>query len=257
MDRLYDRGRILAALILRETASRFGRSWGGYLWAVAEPVATIAVLSLAFSMFVRTPPLGRSFELFYATGLLPFALYAAIASAGITTLQANKGLLIHPAISVFDVLLARTLLEIITHAAIAALVLPGLVVLVRVDLAFSPAPLAAAMLSAAALGFGVGLCNALLVGFFPTWRQVWAVLNRPMFLASGILFLPTGVPASLAPLVQANPLSHVVALMRGAFYGPEPARFAEPAYPALLSLACIAAAGGLLARHQGRLIHAA
>jgi capsular polysaccharide transport system permease protein len=208
-------------------------------------------------MFVRSPPLGRSFELFYATGLLPFALYAAIATAGITTLQANKGLLVHPAISVFDVLLARTLLEIMTHAAIAALVLPTLIVLLRVDVDFAPAPLAAALLAAAALGFAVGLGNALLVGFFPTWRQVWAVLNRPMFLASGILFLPTEVPDSIAPLVQANPLAHVVALMRGAFYGPEPALFAEPAYLALLSLGLVTVAGGLLARHQGRLIHAA
>ncbi len=58
--------RVIFALMVREMATRYGRSWGGYFWALAEPVGTIAILSLAFSQFIRTPALGDSFMLFYA-----------------------------------------------------------------------------------------------------------------------------------------------------------------------------------------------
>ena len=68
-------GRAIGALVLREMATTFGRSPGGWLWAVAEPVAVIALLSFAFSLAFRSPSLGTSFPLFYATGYLPFLLF--------------------------------------------------------------------------------------------------------------------------------------------------------------------------------------
>ena len=37
--------RVLFALLVREMATRFGGTWAGYLWALIEPVAFIALLS--------------------------------------------------------------------------------------------------------------------------------------------------------------------------------------------------------------------
>ena len=42
--------RVLFALMLRDMGTRFGRSAGGYLWAVAEPLGGILLLALAFSL---------------------------------------------------------------------------------------------------------------------------------------------------------------------------------------------------------------
>ena len=67
--------RAVGALILREMATTHGKSPGGFLWAIAEPVAAIALLSFAFSLIFVAPPLGRDFALFYATGFLPFFLF--------------------------------------------------------------------------------------------------------------------------------------------------------------------------------------
>ena len=38
--------RVLFALVMREMTTRFGRSSAGYLWALIEPAAFIALLSL-------------------------------------------------------------------------------------------------------------------------------------------------------------------------------------------------------------------
>ena len=53
--------RAISALILREMATAHGRIRGGYLWAVAEPVAAVALLVLVFSVAFEQPPLGRCF----------------------------------------------------------------------------------------------------------------------------------------------------------------------------------------------------
>ena len=42
--------RAISALILREMATAHGRIRGGYLWAVAEPVAAVTLLVLVFSV---------------------------------------------------------------------------------------------------------------------------------------------------------------------------------------------------------------
>ena len=47
--------RVILALMLREMTTRYGKSTGGYIWAFAEPLGMIAILSAVFSMAIRTP----------------------------------------------------------------------------------------------------------------------------------------------------------------------------------------------------------
>ena len=74
--------RVLFALMVREMATKFGRSWGGYIWAIAEPLGGIMLLTVAFSFAFRKPPLGTNFALFYATGIIPFYLFSNVTRLG-------------------------------------------------------------------------------------------------------------------------------------------------------------------------------
>jgi capsular polysaccharide transport system permease protein len=63
-----------------------------------------------------------------------------------------------------------------------------------------------------------------------------------------------GAPEGLADAVWWNPVLHVVGAMRTAFFG---ARQSDPsglAYTLAVSAALFAVGGGLIRRHQGRLI---
>jgi capsular polysaccharide transport system permease protein len=44
------------------------------------------------------------------------------------------------------------------------------------------------------LGLGLGVLNCLLVGLFPLWGQVWAILSRPLFLVAGVIFVMEDLP---------------------------------------------------------------
>lgn len=249
--------RIIAALVLRETSARFGRVSGGFAWAIAEPVGGVLLLTFAFSFLVRTPPLGTSFALFYATGLLPFLLYNAVANGAMGAIQANRGLLAYPVVTVLDTILARAALDSLTHAVIAALLFPGFILVLSLDVSVNLAALVLAMTLAAGLGLGVGTFNAVIVVYFPAWRQIWSVLNRPLFIASGALFSPDAVPGPMAAVVLWNPLSHVIAEMRAAFYGPGPAALVSMTYVAGVALTLFVAGALLIRRNESHLIQTA
>ena len=87
-----------------------------------------------------------------------------------------------------------------------------------------------AFVLAGLLGLGVGRLNCVLFGFFPTWRNIWSVLTRPLFLISGIFFIFESVPASFQAMLWCNPLVHVIALMRAGFYGTYDPQFVSYAY---------------------------
>ena len=44
------------------------------------------------------------------------------------------------------------------------------------------------------LAMGIGTLNCFLTGLFPSWLRLWAILNRPMFLISCVIFLFESIP---------------------------------------------------------------
>ena len=98
--------RTITALILREMQARYGNSPGGYVWAVLDPVGKLMIMSFLFSFVIRSPSLGNSFILFYATGLLPFALFSAISGATTQSLNYSRALLTYPVVMWLDAIFA-------------------------------------------------------------------------------------------------------------------------------------------------------
>ena len=87
--------RAIVALMLREMATSYGRSPLGYLWALLEPVAGIALLTAIFSSGFRTPPMGNNFAIFYASGLVPFLMYVDLNGKVMASLNFSGSLLVY------------------------------------------------------------------------------------------------------------------------------------------------------------------
>lgn len=247
--------RSVAALALRETATSYGRSPGGWLWAVIEPLAAIALLSFAFSLAFRAPPLGTSFALFYATGFLPYMVFHDLAQKLATAIRFSKPLFTFAAVTYVDALAARFLLNGLTHLLVSALVIGALLAMGRTGAHPEPAGIALAYAAAAALAAGAGTLNCYLFTAFPAWERLWTIAMRPMFIISGVVFLFEDVPARFQPIVAWNPLYHVTGQMRAAIY---PAY--DPDYlslPYVFALAAGLAVLGLLFLNQfhDELIH--
>lgn len=206
------------ALVLREMSSRYGRSPGGYLWAILEPLGMIALMSIGFSLLMRAPQLGTSFILFFTTGFVPFTFYQTLSSTMQRALNFSKVLLTYPAVTWVDALVARLLLNSLTGILVSYIIL-GIVIAAQSDpVSIDFGPALASMALALLVGLSVGTLNCALTGLVSIWGQVWGIVSRPLFLASGVIFLYDSMPQGAQSVLWFNPLMHVVGLMRRAFY---------------------------------------
>jgi capsular polysaccharide transport system permease protein len=210
--------RVIGALILRETRSRFGRSQLGYLWAIAEPLLYIISLSLLFDAISRHSPFGSSVALFFATGLLPYQLYSRIAGALTTAFDANEALLAYPIVKPVDTLIARALLEIATAALVMILLFGGLVFLAGTPEPESLHVMVLALVGLSLMGFGIGTINAVISKVFVSWRQVYDVASRPLMLVCGVFFTLDTLPPGARDIVAYIPITHGIELFRSGYY---------------------------------------
>ena len=222
--------RSISALVLREMASTYGRSPGGYLWAILEPVAAIALMSVIFSMIFRSPSLGTNFPYFYAGGFLPFMMYAAISSQIAASIRYSKALLAYPAVTFMDAILARLLLNFMTHILVTFIVISGIVFAYDLKPILHWPSLFLAMSMAISMAIAVGVMNCFLITSYPLWERIWAIANRPMFIISGLLFIPESLPAQMREYMMYNPLAHVTSEMRKGMFASYDAVHVSPMY---------------------------
>lgn len=251
---LIQRLRVIVALVIRETSARFGRSWGGYLWAILEPTGGVALLAVVFSFIAHVPPLGTSFMYFYASGFVPFMMYSSIATTTMHAVRSNRGLLTYPVVSALDTILARAILEALTYFAISLILFPAIAIFDQVHTSIVPSQLALAFGLAFALGLGIGTINCVLIGFFPTWQNVWGVLNRPMFIISGVLFHLATLPSQMQDALWYNPVSQIIAATRSGLYGIDSGDFVSVPYVMAISLACFLVGAFLLRQNESFLL---
>lgn len=236
--------RTIAALMLREMATAYGRSPGGYVWAVMEPVGGIAFLTLTFSLFLHRPALGTNFALFYATGYLPFLLYSVLSIKIGQALQFSRPLLAYPSVTFVDAILARFLLNTLTQVAVFLTVVIDIHLIYHLPAILDWPAILLGLGMAAALGLGIGALNCYLRAVLPVWDTVWSVVNRPLFLVSGVFFLVDGLPMQARRLLWFNPLIHVIGEVRRGFYPAYEAAYVSPAY--VFAVALVTLAAGLL-----------
>ena len=243
-------GRTVLALMLREMSTKYGRTPGGYIWAIVEPLAAILVLSIGFSLVLRTPSLGTSFLLFYATGYLPFNLYLAVSNTVARAIWFSKPLLKYPAVTWVDAVLARFFLNSLTSILVTILLVTGILVVIDSRTALDLIPVIEAMALSMALAIGVGVMNCAVSGLYPIWDVAWAIITRPLFLASGIIYLYDDLPQLAQDILWYNPLIHIVGLMRVGFYPTYTAPYVSVVFVLGVSLVLLAMGLVLLGRYH-------
>lgn len=240
--------RVIIALMLREMSSLYGRSPGGYLWAILSPLGAICVMALAFGLLVHAPALGTSFLLFYATGYLPFDMFSSITGAVGGAVSYSRPLLAYPRVTWIDSVLARFTLNVLTSMTVFCIVTTTIMVFVDAHVVLRIGRIVSGLGMAALLAMGVGLMNCMLAGYFPVWMRIWNIASRPLFLASGVFFLIEGLPPKIRDLLSWNPLAHCIAQVRSGFYPNYQPQFVSASYTLGLALAMIAFALLILRR---------
>jgi len=219
LDGLGTQVRVVHALILRETKTRYGQHKLGFLWAVLEPIIMVALFVAIFSSLRNDNPGGMPLVPFMLVGIVPFSLFRDVMNQLQGAIVVNKTLFAFPQVTTFDVILARGILEILITLGVFGFLLSmahlaGYNVNVQ-----RPLEVLAGCGLLAMLGLGAGFMFASISPLLPSLRQLTsAFLGRPLFLSSGLFFTADSVPSEIRQYLLYNPIMHMLELIRSAFF---------------------------------------
>jgi capsular polysaccharide transport system permease protein len=121
--------RVIGALIMRELHTRFGRDNIGYLWMFAEPMILASAVAVLHIFGHGQNTVGVDPVPFTLGGYCGFMIFRSIVSRAEAVLHANQPLLYHRTVTIFDMLVARALLEGASTTLAFAILIGGTVAL--------------------------------------------------------------------------------------------------------------------------------
>jgi len=230
MHALRVQGRVISALTLRETRTRYGNSKLGFFWALFEPFAHITVFVIIFSSMGRAVPVGESMGVFMLTGIVPYLLYNNIVSGVMGGLEANKPLLGYPQVMPMDITISRVLIESAT-LLIVMLFFVGVAIYFGISIKIDNfLQILRPVILLILLGTGIGLINAAILPHFPSYRSIFTALSRPLYFMSGIFFTADFLSPEIYELIDFNPLLHLIEWFRVGFYPSFDSNLYDPSY---------------------------
>ncbi len=228
------------ALILREAESGGRIDRNTVIWAVLEPLIGITLLTVVFMIALPAPPLGTSFALFYASGLLPLTMFQDVTQKMTVSIRFSRPLLGFANIGFTDLIISRGTLALLTQTIVMTVMIGGLSTFLRDPQIFRVLQLGAALLALAVLSLGFGVLGCWLSVEIPVWPRVWAALLRPLIIISGVFFLVDDIGDPYRDWALWNPLAHVISTFRAGIYPSYEGELASTRYVLGVGLSCMA-----------------
>lgn len=242
-------GKVIAALLMREVITRYGRRNLGILWVFVEPMIFTLGVTILWNIFGHsTHGSGLSVTAFAYTGYSTVMLWRnAVATCG-KAIWPNKGLLFHRNVKVLDLFYSRVILEI-AGGTISTIFIG--IALVGWGWIAPPEDLLL-MVCAWLLLMCYTFCIGTVVGALSErWDWFDRLYHPAMYFylgISGAFFLVEWLPESVRPAALWVPTVHITEMLRHGYFGQAVRTHEEPGYLAAVCL-CLFFTGLLLAKY--------
>ncbi len=208
--------RVIGAVLMRELHTRYGRENIGYLWLIVEPLMLGSVIALLHSGY---PSHGAIHPVaLTVVGYTIFILFRGIVNRAEGTLHGNLPLMYHKMVSVFDIALARALLELAGTFLAFSILLAVIISTGYIEFPVRPLYLLAGI--AYIFFFSFGIATIIIGGTHD--NRVLERLVHPftyfMIPLSGAFYQVEWLPEPYRTYLLYNPFPHMFELVRyGAF----------------------------------------
>jgi capsular polysaccharide transport system permease protein len=151
-------------------------------------------------------------------GLLGYFLFQRTATQGMYALGSNKDYFTYRQVKPFDAALARSSLEALFIAIIAAILL-AIAALVGHRIApEDPLLVLVALTGLWLLAFGYGIITSVCIKLVPEARHVLGLFMTPLYLISGVMIHIGSVPMPYRGWLMLNPLAQGLELVRVGYF---------------------------------------
>lgn len=211
--------RVLHAIMLREMLTRYGRHNIGFLWLFLEPMMfTFAVVAM-WTAIGNDRGFGISIVAFGITGYSTIMLWRNMPGRAIGAIAPNASLLTHRPVQIFDVYIARTVLE-----ALGATVSFVVLAFAAWMIGLMPGPedvltVLGGWLLLAWFAFAIAVLIGAASEKSPIVYKLWAPISYIFIPLSGALYLVEALPPAAQEIVLLMPVVHCVEMIRDGFFG--------------------------------------
>jgi len=210
----------------RELKTRYRRSVLGWVWSLLNPISTVIVYSLVFSVFLRAEPDpagngDKVFALYLFCGLVPWMLFAGMLNGSMQWLdgiaELRRKVYFPPEAAIFGSALA-----LVVQASIEMIVLVlAFVVIGNVSPTIVLYPIV--LLSAGTFGLGLGFIVAVFNARLRDVQYLVGIVLNIMFFLTPIMYPAHLIPDShwgvpIRALLDLNPMVHIVGAARDTSY---------------------------------------
>jgi lipopolysaccharide transport system permease protein len=244
---------ILAVLIKRDIAIRYRQAALGILWALLQPIATTAILTVVFVVFIRLPSTDVPYPVFAFAGVVIWQYFNRAVSDGTLSLVTNASL-------ITKIYFPRIVVPLVAPCSAALDCLLGTAALVVIALLFgAPLQWTAAFVPLVVLfvglfSYAVALCLAPLQAIY---RDIGILL--PFALQIAMYLSPIAYPATIVPegvrwFYRLNPIAVMVDAMRWALVGSEPPSAAGVIFTFVVTALLLGGGLAIFRRLEGTLV---
>lgn len=201
---------LLIAWTNRTIRGRYQQSILGWLWAIVQPIASVAIFSIIFTQFVPVDTGDIPYPVFSYIAIAPWTFFATSLQDMAASLVQNIGL-VTKVYFPREVLPVSAMLARLLDFGIAAIVLIILFIIYRIPLhlpglIFIPLIIAVQI----ALIIGIGLFVAAANVFFRDVQPLLTLVIQLWFYASPIIYPVSMVPQQYHTIYFLNPMAGVL-----------------------------------------------
>jgi lipopolysaccharide transport system permease protein len=214
---------LLYFLVWRDVKVRYQQAFLGVVWAILQPVLTMAVFTVIFGRLAKMPSDGLPYPVFIFSALLPWQYFSQAISRGGGSLVNDANLVRKVYFPRLIIPLAAVVAPLVDFAAAFCVFLP-LLLWYQIPLQWSVLTLPLFLLLALATALGVGLWLSALNARYRDVGHALPFLVQLWFFASPIAYPLTLLPEQWRALYGVNPMVGVIEGFRWALLGtPRPA----------------------------------
>jgi lipopolysaccharide transport system permease protein len=198
----------------RNIRARYQQSVLGWLWAVIQPAAQVAIFSIVFTLLVRVDTGKVPYVLFSYVAVVPWTLFA-MSLPDMTNSLVDNMTLVTKIYFPRETLPIAALLARLFDFAVATVFVVLLLGYFRMQvvpwgLLYLPVILCVELM----LILGIGLLSSAMNVFFRDVRSLLALGLQLWFYASPVIYPATSVPDWLRPYYFLNPMAGVITAFR-------------------------------------------
>jgi homopolymeric O-antigen transport system permease protein len=200
---------LLMNLTKREVKGRYSQSFFGVAWAIAQPLATMAVFTIVFARLAKMPSGGAPYPVFAYAALVPWFFFSNSVASGTLSLITYRNIVTKTYFPREIVPLAQVCSRLIDFCAAAALYA---LLMIYYRVAPGPWALMAPVFFLMLIVFTVGLtfATSAVNVFYRDVNPVVQIALQLWLYLTPVAYPLAAVSARFRPLFVLNPLSAIV-----------------------------------------------